>query len=279
MTTDNSSAHKAQDPTTSNISFDDYGRWDDYAHAMIAEIQKTYEITGDSKAADAAYCRLRDEREAREDAGIVDPPRDWLDDLNNIGTGGTADELDAPAEAVAPAVVEPAGELDAAGEQAVEGFIAVAEAYEHQTDKPATNLTVEIQKYRARTLVADCKEFGVDPADPMAEQKVKVARTVKKFKATLADLEAFCPEFWKLPLKTMPKEGRKSRAWVLKNFKWRRYDEVTSTERTKLEDDKRLKKREAKIVAKGWRADFYDLSPADQKRERDRVWRQNKRTS
>ena len=270
----------------------------------VAEILKIGET--DPKAADAALQRMKLAREAREAAGIVDPPDDWFGDLE-VGAGETGGEvigslgaLDASAEDAAPAkaepgavapaedsepakaepepaVVEPPGELDAAGLQAVEGAIAVAEAYEVQPDKPVTNLTVAIQKYRARTLASDCKEFGVDPTDPMAEQKVKVARTVKKFKATLADLEAYCPDFWSLPLKTIPKEGKKSRAWVLKNFKWRRYDEVTSTERTKLEDDKRQKKREAKIAAKGWPANWYELTRAERKTYTNRTGQQARR--
>ena len=188
-----------------------------------------------------------------------------------------------------PAVVEPPGELDAAGLQAVEGAIAVAEAYEVQPDKLATARTVEIQAYLAKqpkrggARPAACKEFGVDPTDPLAEDKVRVAGVLKKFKATLADLEVFWPGYWALPRKQEGKDDKgepfPSRALVLKKFEWRRYNEITSAESKKLKESARLKRREAKIVAKGWRADFYDLSPADQKRERDKVWRQNKRTS
>jgi hypothetical protein len=191
-------------------------------------------------------------------------------------------------------VVEHLGELDASAEDAVEGAIAVVEAYEDQPDAVAsfgvgpTARTIAIQTYLAKqpkrggARPAACKEFGVDPTDPLAEDKVRVAGVLKKFKATLADLEAFWPGYWTLPRKTEGKDDKgepfPSRALVLKKFEWRRYNEITSAERKKLKESARLKKREAKIVAKGWRADFYDLSPADQKRERDRVWRQNKRT-
>ena len=267
---DNSSAHKAQDPTTSNISFADYGRWDDYANARMAEIDKNYKITGDAQAADAALQKLGREHEAREEAGIVDPPLDWLE----LVPAPEDDPPKAEPKAVAPAVVEQAGELDAAGVEAIERAEAVAEAYEHQPDKPSTAPIAEMRAWRARNLAPACKEFGIDPTDPMAEQKLKVARNLKPFKLTLADLEAYCPEFWSLPLKTMPKEGKKSRAWVLKTFKWRGYDEETSTARTKLEDDKRREKREAKIAAKGWPADYYELPPDERRTINKRIAKQ-----
>jgi hypothetical protein len=121
------------------------------------------------------------------------------------------------------------------------------------------------------------KEFCVDPADPLALQKVKVAHVLKKMGSTLVDLEKFEPDFWKLPLKTTPGEKKKSRAWTLKTFKWNKYDEGTALEREALKYSKRQKRRAEKICAKGWRADYYDLSAAEKKRERDKVWRQKER--
>ena len=194
-------------------------------------------------------------------------------------------------EPVAPETksdLEHLGELDASAEAAVECAIAKAEVYKDPLVEP-TALSVEIRKYLAKlpkrgaARTAACEEFGVDPTDPMAVDKVKVAYKLKEFKATLTDLEAFWPGYWALPLETEGKDDKgepfPSRALVLKKFEWRRYNEITSAKRKKLKESARLKKREAKIVAKGWPANFYDLSPADQKRERDRVWRQKKRTS
>ena len=226
----------------------------------VAEILKIGET--DPKAADAALQRMKLAREAREAAGIVDPPDDWFGDLE-VGAGETGGEvigslgaLDASAEDAAPAkaepgavapaedsepakaepepaVVEPPGELDAAGEldatglQAVKGAIAVAEAYEDQPDKP-TACTVEIQKYLAKqpkrgsARPAACKEFGVDPTDPLAADKVKVAGKLKTDGLKLADLETFRPGYWELPDQTWGKDDKgkssPSRLWFFPTF-------------------------------------------------------------
>ena len=87
MTIDNNSAFQAQ-PLT------------------LADIEKIYETEG-AEAADAALCRMRDEREAREAEGIIDPSvelRAWLGGLE-VGAGETE-------------VIEHLGELDASAEDA-----------------------------------------------------------------------------------------------------------------------------------------------------------------
>jgi hypothetical protein len=75
-------------------------------------------------------------------------------------------------------VIEDLSELDASAEDAVEGAIALAEAYEDQPDDP-TALTVAIQEYKARQSTrgearpAACKDFGIFVADPQALDKVR----------------------------------------------------------------------------------------------------------
>ena len=117
-------------------------------------------------------------------------------------------------------------------------------------------------KTKARVETAACDECGVDPMDPRAIEKVKVARSLKDVGATLTDLEKCHPSFWDLPLET--DDGSDSRKLVLYRFRreWNR----------KLE---RKKKREAKITAKGWRSDYDDLSPEERRRERNRIIQQN----
>jgi hypothetical protein len=162
--------------------------------------------------------------------------------------------------------IEHLDELDASAEDAVESAIAKAEAYESQPDKP-TARTIEMlaylakQRKRGAARPAACEEFGVDPTDPMAPDKVRTAYKLKTVGKTLADLDNFHPAFWALPLETDDRSP--SRKLVLSRFLWRRNDETKAKEKAA----ERQKKREAK----GYRADYDDLSSKEKKRERDRL--------
>jgi hypothetical protein len=151
-------------------------------------------------------------------------------------------------------VIEHLDEPDASAEDAVEGAIAVAEAYEDQSDEP-TALTVAIQEYKTRQSTrgearpAACKDFGIDVADPQALDKVRTAFRLKRFGKALADLEAYHPGFWALPLETDDRSA--SRKLVLSRFLWNRETEI-----------ERQKKREAKIAARGLPPDYYEWTPA-----------------
>jgi hypothetical protein len=79
--------------------------------------------------------------------------------------------------------------------------------------------------------------------------------------AKRADLDNFHPAFWALPLETDDRSP--SRKLVLSRFLWRRNDETKAKEKAA----ERQKKREAK----GYRADYDDLSSKEKKRERDRL--------
>jgi hypothetical protein len=151
-------------------------------------------------------------------------------------------------------VIEDLSELDASAEDAVEGAIALAEAYEDQPDDP-TALTVAIQEYKARQSTRGearppaCKDFGIYVADPQALDKVRTAFKLKRFGKALADLEAYHPGFWALPLETDDRSP--SRKLVLSRFLWNRETEI-----------ERQKKREAKIAARGLPPDYYEWTPA-----------------
>ena len=157
-------------------------------------------------------------------------------------------------------MVEHLDELDASAEDAVEGAIAKSEAYEDQPDEP-TALTVAIQEYKARQpkrgapRPAACKEFGIDPTDPMAVDKVRIAYKLKRVGKSLADLEKYHPGFWALPLET--DDGSPSRKLVLSRFLWRRNDEIEAKEKAV----ERQKKREAR----GYPADYDKKTPAERK--------------
>jgi hypothetical protein len=223
----------------------------------LAEITKIGET--DPKAADAALQSLRRAREA--EVSEAEAPSD-LESL-----GHRLGDLEVGAGEIGGEVIEHLGELNAAGEQIVEGFIAVAAAYENQTDKPVFNRTVEIRKYlvkhakRGGARPAACKEFSVDPADPLAVDKVKVAYKLKRGGKTLADLESFHPSFWSLPLET--DDFSDSRKLVLSRFLRGR---ETETERQQ--------KREAKIAAKGWPADYYDRTSDERRTINKRIAKQ-----
>lgn len=225
----------------------------------LADIEKIAERG--PKAADAALQCMKLAREAEAPEAEAPSNIDELDQLFADFEVG-ADEADQ--------VIEHLGELDASAEEAVESAIAVAEAYEDQPDEP-TARTVAIQAFKARQpkrgapRPAACKEFGIDPTDPMAVDKVRIAYELAKVGKTLADLEKYHPRFWALPLKT--DDGSPSRKLVLSRFFWLIKDEIKDEIRAKEKAVERQKKREAK----GYRADYGDLSPKEQKRERDRL--------
>lgn len=146
----------------------------------IAEITKLGET--DPKAADAALQRMAREREAREakafeakypadDDGLV------LGDLE-VGAGETSE------------VIEDIGELDSAGK----GTLANAEAQDtlDEERREPTKLQVQMRATRARL------NGGIDVAsdDPLATDKIKIAKALKKVGRTLADLP---PDWDKLP--------------------------------------------------------------------------------
>ena len=88
-------------------------------------------------------------------------------------------------------VIEHLGELDAAGEDAVEGVIAKAEAYEAQD--VLDEARKEPNKLREQM---HAKLAEINGGDPLAKDKKKVSNALKKVGRTLADLP---PDFWKLP--------------------------------------------------------------------------------
>jgi len=274
----------------------------------LADIEKIAET--DPKAADAALQRMKLARETR---GTEAPADIDSFELGDLKVGGESDyeviecldELDASDTAgdraraasaaclaayaianakakttakteaegtVAPAdsqVIEYLGELDASAVDTVEAAIAVAEAYEDQPDEPIA-LSVAIQEYKARQPTRGgarptaCKDFGVDVTDPQALDKVRTAFKLKRFGKALADLEAYHPGFWALPLETDDRSP--SRKLVLSRFLWNRETGI-----------ERQKKREAKIAAKGWPANYHDLSPHQQRTIRNRLLKRKSR--
>lgn len=166
-------------------------------------------------------------------------------------------------------VAEHVGELDASAEAAVENLMAREEAYEDQPDEP-TARTVAMREYLAKQPMrggarpAACEDFGIDVADPQALDKVRTAFKLKKFGKSLADLEAYHPGFWALPLETDDRSP--SRKLVLSRFLWNRETEI-----------ERQKKREAKIAAKGWPANYHDLPPHQQRTIRNRLLKRKSR--
>lgn len=157
----------------------------------------------------------------------------------------------------------------------------VADQPKHEPAGPTishepNDLISAIKAYRARqpaakARIAACEEFGVDPVEPFATEKIRVARRLKRDGLTLADLYALHPDFWNLPHETH--DGSSSRKLVLTRFLYRRADEIKAGKNA----IERQKKRTAKIAAKGWRPDYDDLSPKARKRERDRIAKQNSR--
>jgi hypothetical protein len=108
---------------------------------------------------------------------------------------------------------------------------------------------------------AACEEFGIDPIDPMAVDKVRIAYELKKVGKTLADLEKYHPGFWALPLET--DDGSPSRKLVLSRFLWRRNDEIKAKEKAV--------ERQKKRAAKGYPADYDEKTPAERKRITNRL--------
>jgi hypothetical protein len=165
-------------------------------------------------------------------------------------------------------VIEHLDELDAAGEDAVEGVIAKAEAYEAQD--VLDEARKEPNKLREQMRAARAKYSGgieVAKDDPLANEKKKIANTLKKVGRTLADLP---PDFWKLPrIAKIPLERSRESEF----YKVFREGEEEMREAERLRD---LEKR-------GLPAN-YDLLPRDEKdriniNARQRRHRDKKRTS
>jgi hypothetical protein len=168
----------------------------------IAEITKLGET--DPKAADAALQRIAHAREAREaealeaDAPEAEAPRAEAPEAETPEAEATSDiesveallrDLELGADESSSAVVETIGELDAAAESNVEAAIAKAESYEAQD--VLAEARREPNKLREQMRAARTKINGgvrVAPADPLATDKIRITRYLKKFGLTLDDL-------------------------------------------------------------------------------------------
>jgi hypothetical protein len=151
----------------------------------LADIEKIAGTEG-AEAADAALQRMKLAREARE----AEAPAD-IENLDKLLDGlelGADEALE---------VIEHLELLDAAGEDAVEGVIAKAEAYEAQD--VLDEARKEPNKLREQMRAARAKingGVGVAPDDPLATDKIRVARYLKKYDRTPDDLPA---GFWDEP--------------------------------------------------------------------------------
>lgn len=139
----------------------------------VAEIMKLGET--DPEAADAALQRMSRAREAEAPSDIENVDN-LLGDLE-LGAGEALE------------VVEHLDELDAAAEDAIEGAIAKAEAYEAQ------DVLDEARKEQLREQMR-AKLAEINGGDPLAKDKKKISNALKKVGRTPADLP---PDFWDLP--------------------------------------------------------------------------------
>jgi hypothetical protein len=142
-----------------------------------ADIMRIAETEG-PQAADAALQRLRRAREAREAEAPSDIDYFVLGDLE-VGAGETGE------------MIEAIGELDVAGEDAVESAIAETEGYEAQDmfdEARKEPMTLREQMRAARAKLNGGVEGAED--DPLAKDRKKIAKTFQKVGRTLADLPA-----------------------------------------------------------------------------------------
>jgi hypothetical protein len=205
----------------------------------LADIDKIYKTEG-AQAADAALQAMKLAREAREaEAPEAEAPSDIenLDDLlRNLELG--ADETGE--------VIEHLGELDASGEDAVEGVIAKAEAYEAQD--VLDEARKEPMKLREQM---HAKLAEINGGDPLAKDKKKASNALKKVGRTLADLP---PDWDKLPRITKIPLERSRQSEFYRVFR-------------EGEEEMREAERLRELEKRGRPAN-YDLLPVD---ERDRI--------